>query len=202
MRYFFFFLIMVFVISCVHTTVTLLTESEDNKLKTAAGDKWAISSYKDEIVLESKELCWFYGGVSLPPMDEKELREYAQKTGRKDHYVITLLFVPRWSAEKMAEARQHNNNIRLQMAGLAKKHGLTHLTPNKMNSFFPETEEDKVKIKKYEEDYAQLHDQLIEIPEYYSESYSIFWQDNREGFELVWTENLNIKKISEVFTRY
>jgi hypothetical protein len=201
MKYFC-FPIMLFLISCVHITPTLLTDAEYDRLKEAAGDKWTITTAKDEIILTATELSWFYNGLSLPLMEDKELEHYVQSTGRRDYYQITLVFVPRWSVEKMEEARRHNDNIRLQMAGLAKKHGLTHLTPTKTNSFFPESEEDKPKITKYEKEYAELAATMISIPQYYSQSSSIYRWDNRRGFEQVWAPGLDIDEISEVFSRY
>jgi hypothetical protein len=202
MRYFYLLLLGMLAFSCIHTTPTLLTDAEYARLKGAAGDKWTISSTKEEIILTAKELSWFYNGVSLPSMTDEELENYARSTGRQDHYRVTLIFVRRWSAEKMEEARRYNDDIRLQLAGLVKKHGLTHLTPNKINSFFPESEEDKPKIEKYEKEYAALSVKIVSIPQYYSQSWSIFWRDNRMGFEQVWGKDLGIDKISKVFSRY
>lgn len=192
----------VFFISCVHTTAPLLTETEYNKLKAAAGDNWSISTLADKIILESKELFWFYNAVSLPPMNDDELIQYIKQSGRKDYYKIILLFVPKWDDKKVAEARSHNNGIWKQIGNLPQKHGLTHLARNKQNSFFPETEQDKARIKKYEAEYAELEAMLIEIPEFFSEDHSIYWQDNRYGFEAVWGEDLNVQEITELFARH
>ena len=189
-------------ISCAHMGESLLTESEFDRLRTAAGDEWSISTAENKMILKSTELFWFYNAVSLPYMDDEELIQYIKQNGRKDYYEITLLFVPKWDDTKVAEARSHNNRIWKQIGNLPQKHGLTHLTRNKQNSFFPETKEDEAKIKKYEAEYAELEAQLIIIPEFKSENYSIYWQDNRLGFEAVWGENLDVQKIRALFSRH
>ncbi|MBN1799604.1 MAG: hypothetical protein JW822_13595 [Spirochaetales bacterium] len=189
-------------IACVHVGEPLLTENEYNRLKQAAGDDWSISASENKLVLKSTELFWFYNAVSLPHMTDEELIRYIRQNGRKDYYEIILLFVPKWDDKKVAEAREHNNRIWKQIGNLPQKHGLTHLTRNKQNSFFPETKEDEVKIKKYEAEYAELEAMLILIPEFYSEDYSIYWQDNRLGFEAVWGENLDVQNIRALFSRH
>jgi hypothetical protein len=191
-----------FLFSCVHTSPALLTPTEWERLQSAAGDLWTMSDLGDKIILETKTRCWFYNAVSLPIMDEQELTRYIKESGRKEYYQITLLFVPRWSEEKLTGAREHNDQIQAAIAALPEKLGLTHLTPNKENSFFPESETDKPKIKKYEEERARLEVELVPIPEYYSERYSIFWQDNRLGFEAVWAEGLHLDEIRDAFLRH
>jgi hypothetical protein len=187
-------------IACVHTAAPLLTENEYSRLTTAAGDKWSVRMSEDKITIESRELFWFYNAVSLPLMTDDELLQYIKQNARRDYYKIILLFVPKWDEKKVAAARDHNNNIWKQISRLPEKYELTHLTRNKQNSFFPETEEDEVKIKKYEAEYAELEAKLTMIPDFYSEEYSIFWQDNRQGFEAVWAPDLNLKQFRDLFS--
>jgi hypothetical protein len=195
-------LCVLFFIACVHTAAPLLTEDEYSRLDSAAGNEWYVHVSGDEIVIESKELFWFYNAVSLPLMTEEELLAYIKESGRRDHYKIILLFVPRWDEKKVADARDHNNKIWKQISQLPQKYGLTHLSRNKQNSFFPETKADEVKIKEYEAEYAELEAKLIMIPDYYSEGYSIFWQDNRQGFEAVWAPDLNLKHFQDLFSAH
>jgi hypothetical protein len=189
-------------VSCVHWGQSLPTDVEYGKLKKAAGDHWDIEAYDDRIVITSRHLFWFYNAVSLPYMEEGELEKYIKESGRQDHYEITLRFVKRWTEEAIEEAREKNGSIYKAIGSLQEKHSLTHLTPNKMNSFFPETEEDEHKIKAYEKERDEYLSQLIDIPVYYSERYSIFISDNRLGFEGIWSEDVTMIDFSGLFTQH
>jgi hypothetical protein len=190
--------------SCVSTPQStphpLLIESEYRKLKTEAGDDWDIGIFENKITITSRRMFYFYIAVSLPYMNEDELKAYIMESGRKDYYVITLIFVPKWSKEKIIEARKTNDEIRLKQYGLAEKYGLTRLTPNKQNSFFPETPEDEEKIKRYDAEYAELESQLILIPDYENESYSIFRHSNEMGFEAAYNEEIPRLDLRKIFS--
>ena len=155
--------------------------------------------YQDRIIITSKNLYWFYVAVSLPLMDEDEFIRYVKNSGRQDYYEITLIFVEKWTMEKYQEAKIHNQAIWEELDKLPEKYGVAHLSPNKMGSFFPDSEEDKEKIKKYDQEYKVLMAQLIEIPSHHSTNYSIFFRDNTIGFEWIWSEeeliNSKLKKI-------
>jgi hypothetical protein len=189
-------------VSCVHSGQSLLTDDEYGSLREAAGDNWDIEEYDERIVMTGRHLFWFYNAVSLPYMEEGELEAYIKESGRQDHYEITLRFVKRWTDEAIEEAREKNGSIYKAMDGLRERHGLTHLAPNKMNSFFPETEEDEPKIKAYEKERDGYLSRLIDIPVYYSEQYSIFISDNRLGFEAVWSEDVTLIDFGRLFKQH
>ncbi|MBN1411125.1 MAG: hypothetical protein JW969_09785 [Spirochaetales bacterium] len=176
------------ILSCASAPPVLLTDKEYLKLKEAAGDNWDIFFEEDKITLTSRKIFYFYNAVSLPYMKPEELAAYAMESGRQDYLEIIMTFVPKWSDEKVTETRQKNAMVLKEQYDLVEKHGLTHLTRNKQNSFFPETPDDKPKIKKYEEEYAWLESQLIRVPSYKSEKFSIFVQDNRMGYEAAYSE--------------
>ncbi|MEJ2665232.1 MAG: hypothetical protein P8107_14545 [Spirochaetia bacterium] len=202
MRFLFFIIGGLFIFACVHMPPSQLTPAENSRLQAAAGNNWTIKSGGDKIIIESKTPYWFYNAVSLPPMSEDEFIAYIKRSGHRDYYRITLLLVPRWSRQKIDEARRHNDDIRKKVSTLPQKYGLTHLSRTKQNSFFPETEADKEKIKRFEAERDKLEAELTPIPEYYSEHYSIFWHDNREGFEAVWAEDMHMDGFRQVFSRY
>jgi hypothetical protein len=187
--------------SCVHSSTKLLTDEEYAELTGAAGTGWKLIYYGDSIVLKSDDLYYFYSGVSLPPMSEEQLKEYAIESGRRDYYELTITFVQKWTREKIEDARKKNDELRIEQRGLQEKHGLGHLTRNKLNSFFPEAPEDEPKIKAYEEDYERIQSELIRIPEYNSTKYSLFVTDNREGFEVAWSEDSVPPDFDTIFVR-
>jgi hypothetical protein len=193
---------MLLFVSCIHWGQALLTDTEYSGLKQAAGDNWNIDEYGDRIVITSKRLFWFYNAVSLPFMTEEQLEAYIKENGRQDYYEITLRFVKRWTEAEVKGARKKNGTIYEAIDHLQEKHGLMHLTPNKMNSFFPETEEDEKKIEAYEKDRDKLLSQLIDIPTYYSEQHSIFVVDNRMGFEAVWNEDITLIDLNRLFNQH
>jgi hypothetical protein len=177
----------------------LLEPREKEQLMGLLGSNWSIAEKGERLIITSKEKMWFYNAVSLPYMEGKELVKYIKSSGRRDWYEIKLLFVAKWDRKRWNMAREKNDKIWEKISGLPKKHGLTHLTRNKMNSFFPETDQDKVKIQAYEKERRGLKETLIVLPDYHSARHSIHRSDNRMGFEAVWSESGSSIDFSKVF---
>jgi hypothetical protein len=176
----------------------LLTEEEYARLLEETGENWDVVIHAVEIVLTSKSKCWIYPDVmNLPPMTEAQAIQFVKLSGRKDYYRIYLLFVTKWDQEKINQAENQNIKISHAQNELAVKHGVDHLTPKKLGSFFPETKEDEAKIAAYEKEYQELEAQRIDVPDYQTENYSVFVSDNKLGSESVWSEEYDVFLVLE-----
>jgi len=180
---------------------SLITQNEIQKITNLARNLFTVSTVNEnKIILISKQTVYFYNSVSLPEMSREQFYEYVKNSRKKIHYRIELLFVKRWSLDKIRESENHNNSIEQKINKLPKKYNLLHLSRTKTNSYFAETEAEKIRVKKYENEYRKLMSKMIKLPDLHYKNFSIFIKDNREGFEMVWGEESSIiYKIKKVF---
>lgn len=187
------------IFTCLALQSPLITKPEYKRLMETAGSDWDVKFEDHEIIITSKVPCWFFIAVSLPVMEPDQFVSYVKGSGRQDYYEIHLHFVSKWDEEKTSAAETHNEKIWEEIISLPEKHGVAHLMQTKTNSYLPETEEDEKRVAEYDKEYETLLEQLIRMPDFQSEKYSIFINDNKIGFEGVWNEDITFINISDIF---
>jgi hypothetical protein len=182
----------------------LINQQQLRDIQSVLGPNWLLREYRDEIEIASRTQLWFYNCVSLPYFsDNREFFENVVKGGREEIYRLRFIFVPRWSSARIKQARERNERIEREINGLPEKYRLSHLSRNKMNSFFSDDEEEKKRIKEYEIEYEELRGKIVILPDFHTEEYSVFIRNNRLGYECVWLPegySLPVKKIKEIIS--
>lgn len=182
----------------------LITRQQLRDIREILGPNWLLKEYRDEIEIASRTNLWFYNCVSLPCFsDNSEFYEKVVKGGRKEIYRLRFIFAPRWSSARIKQVEERNDRIGREINGLPKKYRLSHLSRNKMNSFFSDDEAEKKRIGEYEREYAKLREQIVIMPDFHTAGYSIFIRNNRLGYECVWLSegySLPVKKIKEILS--
>jgi hypothetical protein len=182
----------------------LITRQQLRDIRSLLGPNWLLREYRDEIEVSSRAQLWFYNCVSLPYFsDRREFFEKVVKGGREEIYRLRFIFVPRWSSDRIKQAREQNDRIEREINGLPEKYRLSHLSRNKMNSFFSDDEEEKKRIKQYEIEYEELRNKIVILPDFHTEEHSVFIRNNRLGYECVWFPegySLPMKKIKEIIS--
>ena len=182
----------------------LITRQQLRDIQSVLGPNWLLREYRDEIEIASRTKLWFYNCVSLPYFsDDREFFDKVVKGGRKEIYRLRFIFVPRWSSARLKQAREHNDRIEREINGLPEKYRLSHLSRNKMNSFFSDDEEEKKRIREYEIEYEELRGKIIILPDFHTDEHSVFMRNNRLGYECVWLPKgyiLPMKKIKEIIS--
>ncbi len=182
----------------------LITRQQLRDIQSVLGPNWLLREYRDEIEIASRTKLWFYNCVSLPYFsDDREFFEKVVKGGRREIYRLRFIFLPRWSSARLKQARENNDRIEREINGLPEKYRLSHLSRNKMNSFFSDDEEEKKRIREYEIEYEELRGKIIILPDFHTDEHSVFMRNNRLGYECVWLPKgytLPMKKIKEIIS--
>lgn len=183
----------------------LITRQQMRDIQRVLGPNWLLKEYRDEIEIASRTKLWFYNCVSLPYFpDNRKFYEKVVKGGRKEIYRLRFIFVSRWSSARIKRVRERNDRIEKEINSLPEKYRLSHLSRNKMNSFFSDDEEERKRIREYEREYAKLSERIVILPDFHTEDYSIFMRNNRLGYECVWLPtgySLPVKEIKRILSR-
>ncbi|MBN1523074.1 MAG: hypothetical protein JW904_01220 [Spirochaetales bacterium] len=192
-------LVIYFVAGCASAPPSLISKAEYERLA-AAVEKWyTIAQNKNEIILTSKEMCWFYYGTSLPAMTKAEYEAFVKETGWQGHYVIRIVFVPRWTKEQLCTADESNFIMWEKLDALPKKHGVSHLRPARGHSFIPETKEDEARVAAYDKEYMAIRTMHVDTPESNTKNYSIFLIHNNDDYDMYWENESPSFSFSGIF---
>ncbi len=180
----------------------LISKKAQQQINQNIGQGWDLTVTADKILITSKKKYYFYVCVSLPLIkDEKYFYENYVKNGRKDYSTYRFLFEPRWSQKKLKDIKKGNDLMRKLIDNLPKQYKLTHLTRNKQGSYFAQTEEEKKRVKQFEQRRDMIEKHIKEVPDFHTKNYSIFVRDNRHGFECVYygdDKYIDLKKIENI----
>jgi hypothetical protein len=148
---------------------------------------WRVEHHENSLVIILKDSVWTYNPINMPPFfDDDEFIDYVKGYGFKIRYELNLEYVEKWSEGKLVDIERKNEVIRKEIAALPKKYSIDHLS-HKFDSYIGGTDEERERVKKYEEEREQLEKKLETTPDFHTMSYSIFLSDNRPfWFYQIW----------------
>jgi hypothetical protein len=205
-NFFFLFLgIMIGVLLCL--SISLFSQVKEilkpdallEKLKKQLPANWSMYIENERLIVKRNEPAYMQitNLINAPVMLVK--KEQQEKEIKKQGKEIFCTFVfrvePRWLPERLEKAKNFNGSIDRKMSQLEEKHHITKLyNPNAKsaaNLYRGKTEEEKRRIRAYEQEKNELEKKRIRFPDYMSEDYSLFLIEKegmQDQFTLIYPE--------------
>lgn len=157
------------------------------KISDLDSEIWKLEQHENTLVIVLLDSVWTYNPINMQAfIDEKEFEGYVKTYGFKVRYELSLEYVEKWSEGKIIDIERKNEAIRKEIATLPEKHKIDHLS-HKFDSYIGGTDEERIRVKRYEEEKEQLEQKLHKVPDFNTKSYSVFISDNRPyWFYQIW----------------
>jgi hypothetical protein len=144
---------------------------------------WHITNTTDQIKIMSSDSVWsmFENKISQPKMTEPDSVRISRikKYGIKVNPCFTLRYEPKWSKQKLDNAKKTNANIYKQIDSMANTTGVKKLIVDPKTTkgelwFNAKTHKDSLLVKDYLKFKETQENKLIKLPDYETSFFSIF----------------------------
>jgi hypothetical protein len=153
------------------------------KIKGLIPENWKMKIVEDNIVFEREGDTWvlFENRINAPlSLDTDESTAIRIKNnGTRTRTIVKYRYKTKWSKAKIVEAVRNNNKIRDRISKLIQSYSIEHLydkfASSKGGEYFSQgTTEEQKRVASYQEEKAALEKKLVLLPEYETESASLF----------------------------
>lgn len=113
------------------------------------------------------------------PMTKKIPADTILKHGTKTTSYIVYKYETRWTTEQTMSSYSNNTKIYQKIKGLPQKYNITTLYDKSLSTrgnviYTGKTDDEKSRIKKFEEEKSGLLKKIIQLPNYHTDYYSLF----------------------------
>jgi hypothetical protein len=143
---------------------------------------WEITNSNNELIVVLRDSAWPVGTISNPYYNDEDwfqiVRNHPAYKGLdfEKKYKLTVRFDEKWSEEKWAETKKHNEALKTKMDALPAKYEIEYLKGSK-GMYFGDTREENQRIMKYVAELETLHKEQQPLPDYQTSNHSIFVDD-------------------------
>jgi hypothetical protein len=153
------------------------------KLKGLLPSGWSMIRQTDVLTIQREELVYVLyenminAPVSLETKEEREQRII--KNGKQERQKYVFSFCPKLSDDEIIKKKNFNDSINNLIFKLKEKHKVKELLDKFASSkgeeyYTAKTDEEKMRIEKYNSEKKQLAGELIRLPEFNTEKYSLY----------------------------
>ncbi len=160
-------------------------------------DKWFMTIQENKLIFKCDKEIWVLmenrinAPINRETAEEREAR--IKQYGKKHTPQIVYRLENKWDKEKIEFVNKKNDNIWDQIDKLPDKYKIRELynkfaRSKRPAAFTGNTEDEKARVKLYEEEKKKLEATLIKLPEYRSVKYSLFFESSigmEDSFHIV-----------------
>jgi hypothetical protein len=120
--------------------------------------------------------------LSAPRENREQKKQRAMAKGLKSAAMIVFRYEKRWDAAKVEAMTIQNAAYQDEINRLPEKHKITHLLDKSKSGkgaapvYKAKTDADKKAIERYEAEKAKLEKNIVKLPDYHTQHYSLFLQ--------------------------
>jgi len=168
------------------------------EIKSKIPKNWKIITDKDMLIFERNGTVWslFENQISQPMSfeTEEERAERIKKYGTKTKTQVIYRYEDKWSSKQLKDAYTNNDAIYKKISGLMDKYKIRHLYDEMLSAkgdeyFIEGTPAENKRIEEYKTEKQKLESQIINIPQYNTEKYSLFLMEGsgyNDSFHIVY----------------
>jgi hypothetical protein len=182
------FIILFFILfaSCISQSFSDTIPDDDRmllKVKNLLPEGWSMLRQNDVLAIQRDELIYvlFENMINAPvSMETKEEREQRIiKYGKQERQKYVFSFYPKLSDGEIEKKKNFNDSINNIIFSLPEKYGIKNLLDKFASSkgeeyYTGKTDEENKRIEKYKSEKKSLAEELIRLPEFNSEKYSLY----------------------------
>ena len=179
---FFLILLFTFVNICIGQEV-IDDDASLRELKRNLPSNWRMYESGGKVIIERSDSVWVYydNKINAPYIPGDSIIsefERAKKYGQKDKSRLEFSYENKWKRSKIDRIKQENDLIFSQIKILPDIHNIRHLydsTLSRKNAdvYTPTNDEEKRRVKAYEEEKWELQSQFKITPDFNTEEYSL-----------------------------
>lgn len=161
-------------------------------IKNSIPKNWVFYQDNAKFILERKDTTWILyenrTNLSLYNESKQDRNARIKKNGVIGKSAIVFRYEPKWDPAKLIKANTHNDEIYKKMLQLPEKYNLKNLASGTGSKgdiiYIGNTTEEKERVAKYNNEMDNLWKEIIVVPNYHSEKYSLFlvkkegWNDD------------------------
>jgi hypothetical protein len=154
------------------------------KFESVLPEGWSIFIKDNQLLIERGDSIWILLENKInAPIDfskREDKIERIKKYGKKNKSRLIYIFEDRWNKEKIVNVNHGNDAIRHEIAKLPEKFMIVHLFNKNLSRkgeeiYIGTTDDENERINKYYREKIRLEKNIIKLPDYQTEKYSLFF---------------------------